>query len=611
MTNEYYQKAVAHHRANELRLAVKFYRKNCESNPNHFETLFLLGTCFIQLNDATQAILFLKQALNQRKNDQHTLMNLGVAYRKMKDFDSATQYFKESLKINPTNSDIHNNLGATYEDQGMHLQSIEAFSQALTYDPSNETFKINRARALIAYKNFTKALKDLKQIPAQSPHYSQAQYEIFNVLFMQENVAEATKLGESLLIAKHDQLDDISIIKKLIACALMHSQTDKAQFYLKRLNVDDPDYKFYQAMIYQKSSRNEEAIKIYQELIRSGYKNASLYQNLGYEFSRLNQHKLAQNYYTEAINIDKDNIEARINLGISQLCYSNFIEGWENMLFTHKKSGAYSKLNDLLPLWDGKNNTSKVLIYFDQGVGDQIFYSQLLTRIINYKNRFTIMTDKRLITIYKKILPDNFAFLAIDQQTFIGDDFDCLCSGIGLGKLFITSSNDLINLNKLKLKTRKPIIQSNKTTGISWFSQNQVFGLEKSLSLDALFQNLSISRKNFKNLQYGDFSKELIEASKKYNINIDGVKSDNMNNLDQLMDAIANCHQVITIDNTTAHLAGAMGVKTILLLTSNHQCHSWYWSLTDKHSHSLWYPSIEIRQAKHGQPLDQVLQTFQ
>ena len=611
MANEYYQKAVAHHQANELELAVNFYKKNCESNPNHFETLFLLGTCLIQLNDATQAVLYLKQALNHRKNDQHTLMNLGVAYRKMKDFDSATQYLKESLKINPKNSDILNNLGATYEDQGMHLQSIEAFSQALTYDPSNETFKINRARALIAYKSFTKALKDLKQIPAHSPHYSQAQYEIFNVFFMQENVAEATKLGESLLIAKHDQLDDISIIKKLIACALMHSQTDKAQFYLKRLNVDDPDYKFYQAMIYQKSSRNEEAIKIYQELIRSGYTNASLYQNLGYEFSRLNQHKLAQNYYTEAINIDKDNIESRINLGISQLCCSNFIEGWENMLFAHKKSGAYSKLNDLLPLWDGKNNTSKILIYFDQGVGDQIFYSQLLATIIDHKNRFTIMIDRRLITIYKKILPDNFAFLAGDQQTFIGEDFDYCCSGIDLGKLFINSSNDLINLNKLKLKTRKLIIKSDKPIGISWFSQNQVFGHEKSLGLDALFQNLSLSRKNFKNLQYGDFSQELTEASKKYNINIDGINNNNFNNLDQLMDAIASCHQVITISNTTAHLAGAMGVKTILLLTSSHQCHSWYWSLTDNHNHSLWYPSIEIRQAKNGQRLDQVLQTFQ
>ncbi|EAV46726.1 TPR repeat [Methylophilales bacterium HTCC2181] len=609
MATQFYQKGVQYHRENDLEKAVYFYKKNCESNPKHFETLFLIGTCFIQLNDTTQAILYLKKALNQRKNDRHTLMNLGAAYRKMKDFKSATQYLKECLKTNPRDPDVLNNLGATYEDQGLHSQSIKAFSQALSHDPSNETFKINRARALIAYRKLTKALSDLKQISVQSPHYFQAQYEIFNVLIKQNNFSEAIKLGESL-IANSGQLDHIRINKKLIECSMMLSQIDKANLYLKKLSLNDPDYKFYQALIYQKLSRNEKAMKIYQELIRSGYRNASIYQNLGYEFASLGQHKLAQNYYTEAINIDENHIDSRINLGISQLSCGNFIEGWKNILFVHEKSGSFLELTKFLPLWDGKNNTSRVLIFFDQGLGDQIFYSQLLAKIINYKNRFTIMTDKRLITIYQKILPNNFSFLAVDQQFPIGDVFDYCCSGIGLGKLFIKSSNDLINSNQLKLTTKEPIIESSKLIGISWFSQNPVFGLEKSLSLDKLFKNLSRYRKNFNNLQYGDFSKELTEASKIYKINIDGVKSDNLNDLDQLMDAIANCHQVITIDNTTAHLAGAMGIETILLLNSNHQCHSWYWSLTDKNNHSLWYPSIEIRKAKNGQSLDQVLQTL-
>jgi len=609
MSNEYYQKALQHHQVNELDLAQELYKQSYEFNPNHFETLFLLGTCHIQLNNMKQAIFYLGQARKQRKDNEHVLMNLGIAYRNIKDFDAALQLFTDSLKINPSNADAHNNIGTLYEDQGMHLQSIEAFSQALTYDPSNEAYLINRAKALSAYKIFTKAAKDFKQIPPHSPYYSQAQYELFNILIVQESIVEAIKLGDSL-IADHDQLDNIIILKKLIECALTHSQTEKAMLYLQRLKANDPDYKFYQAMIYQKSSRNDEAIKIYQELLQSGYTNASVYQNLAYEFARLNQHKLAQDYCIQAIDSDKDNIDARINLGISQLGCRNFLEGWTNLLFLKKKFGTYSKLDDSLPLWNGKSNTSRVLIYLDQGVGDQIFYGQLLSAILSHKNSFTIISDKRLTDIYKKVLPVNFSFITAEQANPINDNFDCYCSGIDLGKLFIQSPDDLINLNKLTLVTRKPIAKSNCLTGISWFSKNSKFGREKSLDLDTLIQHLGPTRRHFVNLQYGNFTKELTKAMSKHNVSIDGIKSDNLNNLDQLMETLASCNHVITISNTTAHLAGAMGVKTTLLLPSNHQCHSWYWSLVDNSNCSLWYPSVEVHQARLGESIAQVLKTI-
>ena len=56
------------------------------------------------------------------------------------------------------------------------------------------------------------------------------------------------------------------------------------------------------------------------------------------------------------------------------------------------------------------------------------------------------------------------------------------------------------------------------------------------------------------------------------------------------------CDLVITISNITAHFAGALGIKTYLLL-SNGPAKFWYW-YDDKYS--KWYPSIEIQENKEN-----------
>jgi ADP-heptose:LPS heptosyltransferase len=57
---------------------------------------------------------------------------------------------------------------------------------------------------------------------------------------------------------------------------------------------------------------------------------------------------------------------------------------------------------------------------------------------------------------------------------------------------------------------------------------------------------------------------------------------------------IEACDHVVTVSNTTAHLAGALNKKTFMLLAKNDGS-IWYWQ-NQKNNKSLWYPSIEIFQ---------------
>jgi ADP-heptose:LPS heptosyltransferase len=71
---------------------------------------------------------------------------------------------------------------------------------------------------------------------------------------------------------------------------------------------------------------------------------------------------------------------------------------------------------------------------------------------------------------------------------------------------------------------------------------------------------------------------------------------DQLTNIDAFAAQIAAMDLVVTIDNSTAHLAGALGVPTWVLLPF---APNWRWLL--ERSDSLWYPSIRLfRQTREG-----------
>jgi ADP-heptose:LPS heptosyltransferase len=66
---------------------------------------------------------------------------------------------------------------------------------------------------------------------------------------------------------------------------------------------------------------------------------------------------------------------------------------------------------------------------------------------------------------------------------------------------------------------------------------------------------------------------------------------DNRQDLDGLAALISTCDVVVTISNTTAHLAGALGIPTLLMLPTGVARH-WYWH--EGRVDSPWYPSMKI-----------------
>ena len=111
---------------------------------------------------------------------------------------------------------------------------------------------------------------------------------------------------------------------------------------------------------------------------------------------------------------------------------------------------------------------------------------------------------------------------------------------------------------------------------------------------------------SFINLQYGDISKSVLNISNLTNNNfvtLDGL--DLTNDLDNIIGVIKHCDLIITIDNTIAHLAGALGKQVWILLPYSADFR-WMENVTA----TLWYENaLLIRQNKPGS-WDNVFQTI-
>jgi ADP-heptose:LPS heptosyltransferase len=103
----------------------------------------------------------------------------------------------------------------------------------------------------------------------------------------------------------------------------------------------------------------------------------------------------------------------------------------------------------------------------------------------------------------------------------------------------------------------------------------------------------------FVDLQYGDTSEERAALARDQGIVVERLGDiDNTNDLDGLAALMTACDAVVTVSNTTAHLAGALGRPTFVMVPHGY-ARIWYW-FHDRNQ-SPWYPRVAVRRQQSGQ----------
>lgn len=317
--------------------------------------------------------------------------------------------------------------------------------------------------------------------------------------------------------------------------------------------------------------------------------DATLYLRRGGAHWELRDWDKAGVNFARALELDPNNPDAVWVNGLFDLQLGRFSTGWER--YNARWRSARFKSNRLItkkPEWSPTNGFKRVLVWGEQGVGDQIIYASLLPELRSRVDKVTMLVDPRLISLFSRSMPD-IDFLPNTAEIPI-DEHDSHLPIANVGAQFIHSLADIpkyVARNYLKPDPMRVEKISEKLepgfTALSWTSAAFKIGPHKSIPLEAMEPILQIPDRQFVSVQYATSSTEQKHPKIMYT-NIDC-----RDDFESFAALLSMAESLVSVSSTTVHLAGALGVK-VYLADSNKL---WYWNNKDG-DQSLWYPSVKI-----------------
>jgi len=305
--------------------------------------------------------------------------------------------------------------------------------------------------------------------------------------------------------------------------------------------------------------------------------------------------------YDKAIAVDQQFASAHYHRACMKLSQGDFQNGWSGFEW-RTQMPDFKRVNLPHPKWHGEDINSKTLLLItEDNDADTIFFARYLALA---KQR----CDKLIVVCSEPLRPFLQAVVGVDEVRRHGelpiDLFDVYASLSSLGALLkVDNTTQAIQTPYLSidrqivvpdLKARDPDAKIALRIGLIWSSSStQATHRHRSCPLTEMMKVVANSRCEstaFYSFQTQLFSqdKEILKRNNVIDLEQELVGFIQTGALMQQMDLI------ISVDHASAHLAGALGLPTILLLSNDVD---WCW-INDSQIGS-WYPSIEtLRQ--HG-----------
>ncbi|MCG2721483.1 MAG: tetratricopeptide repeat protein [Thermodesulfovibrionales bacterium] len=561
----------------EFEEAIRCYHKAIELNPNLTEAFFNLGNALVARGQVNKSIQYYQKAIALQPTFFAAYYNLGNSFRDQGKLDEAIVAYQKSLELHPEDTNVYNALGTIFQEQGQLDQAIILLKKAVELNP----------HFAWAYSNLGKILQDNGSSDQALSYYKMA---------LQQH---------SDPVALCNIYNNIGVIYQ-----------EKGEFnkaissYQKALALDPSSSGIYKNLgtIFHDIGCFEEAISYYRQALELNPGDTELYCNMGSVLQDKEQFDEALIFYKRALEINPGLAEAHWNTSLMLLSQGNFREGWEKYEWRLLKKGAHSSIF-LLPTWKGGSLKGiRLLVTAEQGVGDEIMFASCLSDILEKAKSCVIECDRRLLPLFSRSFPKGRFFERITKEGVppdISADFQ-----IRIGSLPKLIRQALIDFPKRRsylvpdeqkvalwsLRYRE--LGEGLKIGISWRGGSKPsVRLARSTSLHQWSKLFCMSGVNFINLQYGDCMGDLKEAKEKLGVTIyDWEDANPLEDLDNFAAQVAALDLVISVDNATVHISGALGTQVLALLPN--PC-DWRWM--HKFEDTPWYKTVRLfRQRRQG-----------
>jgi ADP-heptose:LPS heptosyltransferase len=346
---------------------------------------------------------------------------------------------------------------------------------------------------------------------------------------------------------------------------------------------------------------------------------AVFWANRGQLYMVTGRPDLAEGDSDRALVVDFRLADPATNAALCRFYRGRFAEGWElydsrlRADFFWRPIPESRRVFNTRSLFTGPGS-KRVLVWAEQGVGDEVMFGGLVREFRGLCGEVLLQVDRRLMGLFERALPGVRVFER--GKTVPAELYDEQIPMGSLGKWLRPSQESFEDKGGRYLKAQEGLGRRlradlgvgafEKLIGLSWRSASAETGAARSLSLKALVGALQgVEGVRFLNLQYGEVSEEIRALREETGVEVlthPGI--DNREDLEGLAGLIEGCDLVVSVGNATAHLSGALGQKTWVLLP---YVAGWRW--LHEGERCPWYQSVRLyRQAERGEWNDTLLE---
>ncbi|HWR00430.1 MAG TPA: tetratricopeptide repeat protein [Chlorobaculum sp.] len=539
--------------------AQSLYAEVLAISPTHAGALHLLGVTAAQMGDQRKAVELIGKAISLNPENEEFHFNRGLAFHELKEFSAAVSCFEKATGLKQDYCEAYCHRGNALQELYRFEEAVDGYDQAVAIRPDYLEAYYRRGNALQELGRFDEAAASYDQAIAIKPDFAEAFSNRGNALQKLERYEAATESFE-----------------KAIAI-----NPGIAQLHYNRANA------------LKKLRRFDAALASYDRAIAIKPDYPEAFNNRGLLLQELNLLDAAIASFDAALAVKDNYHDARLHKSLALLLRGEFAQGWE-LYESRWQTGklAAFKRDFRQPLWLGCEPIAgkTILLHSEQGFGDSIQFCRYARSVADLGARVVLEAEVPLAGLFESLA--GVSELVARGETL--PDFDCHSPLMSLPLAFRTDINSIpcprpyLKSDPYKMDRWKSRIgaETKPLAGLAW-SGNAAHTNDagRSIPLSRMIRHLPPG------LAYVSLQKEVRKDDRE---TLDSHPNilDFGDELNDFSDTAALCELmdiVISVDTGVAHLGGALGRPTWVLLPFSPD---WRW-LLDRDD-SPWYPSMRL-----------------
>lgn len=486
-----------------------------------------------------------------------------IAVQRLK-FDRAEALAQKALAAGAPAGACHYVIARAYAGRGLTAQAIASYQQAIRFYPDFAPAHNNLGNQLLASGHAEEAAAYFRKAIALKPDYALAHYNLANALRQQNRLDEAITSYRRALQLKPDYTDALNNLGNVLKDA---DRIEEAEQVFRRALEIRPDF--------------GEALN-----------------NLGMVLKELNRLEESIAVYRRAVAVAPHLGEARFGLGLALLMNGEYREGWkayEARWETTEFPALHRRLRE--PLWDGSDFTGKtLLLHYEQGFGDTLQFLRYVPQVAERGGEVVLEVQRPLLRLCSRFT--RWARVIAGGEPRPRYDIQCplLSLPLAFGTTLETIPHEIPYLHAEaglveKWKERLGGERNAFKVGLVWAGNpRQKSEPKRGIGLEPCLPLFGVPGVRWFSLQVGRRAADIVYLPPGTITDL----SSELTDFAETAAVIANLDLVITTDTAVAHLSGALGHPTWVMLRHSPD---WRWLL--RAETTPWYPGMRLfRQPK-------------